>query len=141
MKKIKIYLLFIIILLIFLPIIKTDSEEQSFYTAQINEEKLYKVTFNNFFINEIDKINNMLKIREIELEPINNIEYIYNVKSTDENLSEELLSSYYEYMNNLNMAEYLLKNNFIKIKSIKVLNTYDEINKVLKKNKYKISIA
>ncbi len=141
MKKIKIYLLFIIILLIFLPIIKTDSEEQSFYTAQINEEKLYKVTFNNFFINEIDKINNMLKIREIELEPINNIEYIYNVKSTDENLSEELLSSYYEYMNNLNMTEYLLKNNFIKIKSIKVLNTYDEINKVLKKNKYKISIA
>lgn len=141
MKKIKIYLLFIIILLIFLPIIKTDSEEQSFYTAQINEEKLYKVTFNNFFINEIDKINNMLKIREIELEPINNIEYIYNVKSTDENLSEELLSSYYEYMNNLNMTEYLLKNNFIKIKSIKVLNTYDEINKVLKKYKYKISIA
>ena len=135
MKKIKIYLLFIIILLIFLPIIKTDSEEQSFYTAQINEEKLYKVTFNNFFINEIDKINNMLKIREIELEPINNIEYIYNVKSTDENLSEELLSSYYEYMNNLNMTEYLLKNNFIKIKSIKVLNTYDEINKVLKKYK------
>lgn len=139
MKKLKLSLIIIAFLFLFLPFIKTDSEEGKIvYYDEKNVEKLYKIELSDFNIVYLDKIKDKLKIREIKPVKIGNVEYNYTVKTTDMDLSQEFMNNYYEYMDEKGKAEYLLKNNNIEIKNIIVLNTYFDIEKALNNYKYKI---